>query len=121
MSALFPMTLFGRFFQNQSKSVISGASKICHIFRTKTSRALIFVANDRYKVALAISLSLKASSIFPDREFWVKNGPKSEFLGKSEKSGKSGTFVKTVIFLCSMCFKHKNTFCVQISSKNIDF
>ena len=118
MSALFPMTLFGRFFQNRSKSVISGASKICHIFRTKTGRALIFVANDRYKVALAISLSLKASSIFPDREFWVKNGPKSDFLGKS---GKSGTFVKTVIFLFSMCSKHKNTLCVQISSKNIDF
>ena len=121
MSALFPMTLFGRFFQNQSKSVISGASKSCPIFRNKTSRALILVANDIYKVALAILLSLKASSIFPDREFWVKNGPKSEFLGKSEKSGKSGTFVKTVIFLCSMCFKHKNTLCVQISSKNIDF
>ena len=79
------------------------------------------MVNDRYKVALAISLRLKASSIFPDREFWLKNGPKSEFLGKSEKSGKSGTFVKTVIFLCSMCFKHKNTLCVQISSKNIDF
>ena len=76
MSALFPMTLFGRFFQNRSKSVISGASKICHIFRTKTSRALIFEANDRYKVALAISLRFKASGIFPDREFWLKNGPK---------------------------------------------
>ena len=118
MSALFPITLFGRFFQNRSKSVISGASKISYIFRTKTSRALIFVANDRYKVALAISLSLKASSIFPDREFWVKDGPKSEFLGKSEKSG---TFVKIVVFLFSMCFKQKNTLCVQISLKNIDF
>ena len=34
-----------RFFQNPSKSVKSGASKICHIFRTKTGRALIFVVN----------------------------------------------------------------------------
>ena len=88
MSALFPMTLFGRFFQNRSKSVISGASKICHIFRTKTSRALIFVANDRYKVALAISLSLKASNIFPYWKFGLKNGQKFNFSGKSEKSEK---------------------------------
>ena len=79
------------------------------------------MVNDRYKVALAISLRLKASSIFPDREYWLKNGPKSEFLGKSEKSGKSGNFVKIVVFLFSMCFKHKNKLCVQISSKNIDF
>ena len=79
------------------------------------------MVNDRYKVALAISLRLKASSIFPDREFRLKNGPKSGFWGKSEKSGKSGTFVKIVVFLFSMCFKHKNTLCVQISSKNIDF
>ena len=64
------------------------------------------MVNDRYKVALAISLRFKASSIFPDREFWLKNGPKSEFLGKSEKSGKSGTFVKIVVFLFSMCLKH---------------
>ena len=77
------------------------------ICRTKTVRALIFAVNDRYKVALAISLRLKASSIFPDREFWLKNGPKSEFLGKSEKSGKSGTFVEIVVFLFSMYFKHK--------------
>ena len=70
MSALFPMTLFGRFFQNRSKSVISGASKICHIFRTKTSRALIFVANDRYKVAIAISLSLKVLNIIPNQDFY---------------------------------------------------
>ena len=76
------------------------------------------MVNDRYKVALAISLRFKASSIFPNREFWLKNGPKSEFLGKSEKSG---TFVKIVVFLFSMCFKHKNTLCVQIWSKNIDF
>ena len=30
------------------------------------------MANYRYKVALAIYLSFKASSIFPDREFWLK-------------------------------------------------
>ena len=41
------------------------------------------------KVALAISLSLKASNIFTDLEFWLKNGQKSEFFGKSEKSRKS--------------------------------
>ena len=52
---------------------------MCHIFRTKTDRALIFVANDRYKVALAMSLRLKASSTFPDRDFRSKKGPKSEF------------------------------------------
>ena len=77
------------------------------------------MVNDRYKVALAISLRLKASSIFPDREFRLKNGPKSEFLGKSEISGKSGIFLKIVVFLFSMCFEHKNTLCVQISPKNI--
>ena len=43
-------------------------------------------------------LRFKASNIFSNREFWLKNGPKSEFFGKSQKSGKSGTFVKTVIF-----------------------
>ena len=37
--------------------------------KTKTGRALIFVVNDRYEVALTISLSLKASNIFPDQEF----------------------------------------------------
>ena len=60
MSSLFPMTTFGRCFQNQSKLVKTGASNICHISRAKTNRALVFVANYRYKVALAISLSLKA-------------------------------------------------------------
>ena len=99
------MMIFGRFVQNQSKSVKSGASKKCHIFRTKTDRALIFVVNYTYKVALAIPLNLKASSIFPDLEFLLKNGQKSEFLGKSEKSGKSETFLKTVIFLLSMPFR----------------
>ena len=74
--------------------------------------------SDRYKVALAISVSLKAPSTFPDREFWLKNGPKSEFLGKLEKSG---IIVKTVIFSLSMSFKHENTLSVQISSKIIDF
>ena len=39
------------------------------------------------KIALAISLSLKASNVLSDREFWLKNGPKSEFLGKLAKSG----------------------------------
>ena len=86
--------------------------------RTKTVRALIFVANDRYKVALAISLSLKASNIIPDRECWLKNGSKSEFWGKLEKSG---IIVQTVIFSLSMSFKHENTLSVQISSKIIDF
>ena len=118
MSALFRMTIFGRFCQNQSKSIKSGASKICYIFRTKTDRALIFMVNDRYKEALAISLRLKTSNIFPDREYRLKNGAKSEFWGKS---GKSGIFVETVIFLFSMCFKHENTLCVQISSTNIHF
>ena len=47
MSALFPITIFGKDFQNQPKSVKSGASKICHIFRIKTDRALIFVVDDR--------------------------------------------------------------------------
>ena len=47
----------------------------------KTKAILIFVANDRYKVALAISLSLKALSIFPDREFWVKVDQKLLILG----------------------------------------
>ena len=36
---------------------------MCHIFRTKTHRALIFVVNDRYRVAIAISLSLKAQNV----------------------------------------------------------
>ena len=54
--------------------------------RTKTGRALIYVVNDRYEVALAISLGLKTSNIFPDRELWLKNRPKSEFLGKSGES-----------------------------------
>ena len=95
-----------------SKSVKSRASKICHIFRTKTGRALIFVLDDRYKMALAILLSLKASSMFPDREFGLKNGPKSEFSEKDEKSCKSRTFVRIAIFSFSMCFKHKNTFLI---------
>ena len=90
MSAFFP------------KSVKSVASKICHIFTTTIGRALIFVVNDRYKVALAISLSLKASSIFPDREFRPKNGPKSEFLGKSEKIRK---FCKNCHFLSFNVFQ----------------
>ena len=49
---------------------------------------------------------MKASNLFPDWEFWLKNGPKSEFLGKLEISG---NFAKTFIFLFSMCFKHNNT------------
>ena len=114
MSALFPITISKRFFQNQSKSVKSGPSKICHIFATKTGRALIFVVNDRYKVALAISLNSKASNIFPDREFGSKMVP-------NRKNWETGSFVKTFIFLFPMCFEYKNTLCVHISSKNIDF
>ena len=64
--------------------------------RTKTGRALIFVVNHNYKVTLAISLSLKESNIFPDREIWLKNGPKSEFLEKWEKSGKCEYFAKII-------------------------
>ena len=115
------MKIFRRFFQNQSKSVKSGASKVLHISRTKTGRALIFPINDRYKVALTISLRLNALNIISDRESQLKHGPKSEFSLKSEKSRKSESFAKTAIFLFSMCFKHKDTLCVQMSSKNIDF
>ena len=46
MLALFPMMIFGRFFQNQSKLVESGASKIFHISRTKTGGALISLMID---------------------------------------------------------------------------
>ena len=46
-------------------------------------------------IALAILLSLKALDIFPDKEFWLKNGPK---LTLPEKIGKSGNFAKTIIF-----------------------
>ena len=52
--------------------------------RTKTGRALIYVVNNRYEVALTTSLSLKASNIFLDWKFWLKNGPKSEFSGNRE-------------------------------------
>ena len=112
MSALFD----DGFWKIFSKSVKSGATKIIHIFKTIISRKPVFVVNYRYRVALAISL--KGSSIFLDREFRHKNGLTSEFGGKSEKSG---DFVNTVIFLFSMCVKHKNTLCVKISKKNIDF
>ena len=54
---------------NQSKSVKYRAFKICHMSRTKSGRALIIVVNDRYKVALPISLNLKASNIFPIGNF----------------------------------------------------
>ena len=50
----------------------------------KTGRAFIFVGTDRYKVSLAISLSLKASNIFPDREFWLKMVPNRNFLGNKK-------------------------------------
>ena len=112
---------FQTIFLNQSKSVKLTAPKICRMSRTKTGRALVYVANDGYDVALAISLSLKTSNIFPDREFWLKNGPKSKLSGKLEISGKSRVFAKTVNFLFSMCFEHVNTLCVQISLKNINF
>ena len=61
MSALFLMTIFERFFQNQSESVKSGDSKICHIFRSEHGRALSFVVNYIYKIALVISLGFRAS------------------------------------------------------------
>ena len=72
-------------------------------------------------VALATSLSLKASNTFPDLEFLLENGPNSEVSGRSEKSGKSENFVKPVIFLSSVCCKRKNTLCVKISSKMLLF
>ena len=106
MSTYSPMTIFGRFFWKSVKSVKLGASKICHISKTKTGRALIFVVYDIYRVALAISLSLKTSNIFPYWKFWLKNGQKSEFSGKLEKSG---NYAKNAILLFSMCFEHKNT------------
>ena len=83
MSALFSM----RILDDISKSVkISQVKSFQNLSRTKTGGALICVVHDRYKVALAISLSFKASVLFPDRKFWLKNGPKSRFSGKSEKS-----------------------------------
>ena len=57
MSALFPITIFGRFFQNQSSQELP---KFAISLELKMIRALIFVAYDRYKAALAVSLSLKA-------------------------------------------------------------
>ena len=74
--------------------------------------------NDRCKVVLGISLSLKALKIFPDREYWLKNGPKATF---SRKSKKLGSYAKTIILLFSIYFDNKNTLCVQISSKNNGF
>ena len=43
--------------------------------RTKTAGTLIFVVNHRYKVAITTSLNPKASNIFLDLEFLLKNGP----------------------------------------------
>ena len=60
------------------------------------------------KVELAISLILMAANVFPDRKFWLKNISKLDYLVKSVN------FEKTVIFLFSTYYKHKNTFCVQI-------
>ena len=81
MAALSPMRMFGRLLQNLSISVKSSASKICRISRAKTGGdSIIFLINDRYNTAVAISLTLKASNVFPNREIWLKNGPTSEFL-----------------------------------------
>ena len=103
------MMSFGRFFQNKPKSFKSGASKICHISRIKTNRALIFVANGGYKVALVISLSLKASNTFPDRENLLKNGPNRNFRENCE-------ILQKVSFLNFQCVSN-----IKMSSKNIYF
>ena len=81
----------------------------------------MFVVNDRYGVALPISLILETLNIFPDWKVWLKNGPTSEF---SEKSGKSGNFAKTVIFyyqcvstikmLFVSKYRHKILICKEI-------
>ena len=85
---------FQTIFQNQSKSVKSTASKICRMSRTKTGRALVYVVNDRYDVALAISLSLKASNIFPILVILAQKWSKIEIFGKIGKIGKITSFCK---------------------------
>ena len=69
---------------------------MCHMFRTKTGIALIIKVNDRYKVALAISLILKVPNIFLDQKLVSKIVQNWNFREKSEKSG---NFTKTFIFI----------------------
>ena len=101
------------FFQNRPKSVKAVASEnLSYISRTKTVEALIFVVNDKDKVVLTISLSLKVSNMFPYRKFCLKVGSKSN-LSKNRKIMQKKSFF---YLKCDW-----NIHCVPILSKNIDF
>ena len=61
-------------YNHESKLVKSGAPQNLTFFRTKNTRAFIFVANDRYKLSLRVSISSKASNVCSHWEVLLKVG-----------------------------------------------